>query len=70
MTDLINQDKILACFNYSHPVYSKESVIAQQRFSEISGVDKTYFCGAYWANGFHEDGVTSAIRVSNRINGV
>jgi predicted NAD/FAD-binding protein len=69
-TDLINQDKILASFNYSHPVYSKESVIAQQRFSEISGVNKTHFCGAYWANGFHEDGVTSAIRVSNRINGV
>jgi predicted NAD/FAD-binding protein len=69
-TNLINPDKILASFNYSHPVYSKESVIAQQRFSEISGISKTHFCGAYWANGFHEDGVTSALRVSNRINGV
>lgn len=69
-TNLINPDKILASFNYSHPVYSSDAVKAQQRFDEISGVNKTHFCGAYWANGFHEDGVTSALKVSNRINGV
>ena len=68
-TNLINPDKILASFNYSHPVYSGGAVLAQQRFGEISGINKTHFCGAYWANGFHEDGVTSALRVASRING-
>jgi predicted NAD/FAD-binding protein len=69
-TNLINPDKILARFNYAHPVYSSEAVIAQKRFVEISGINHTHYSGAYWANGFHEDGVTSSIRVCNRINGV
>jgi len=36
---------------------------AQSRWSEINGVNNTWFCGAYWRNGFHEDGVWSAKRV-------
>ena len=34
---------------------------AQKRHKEISGVNRTYYCGAYWGNGFHEDGVVSAL---------
>lgn len=66
-TELINKSKILASYNYSHPVYSRESVKAQQRFSEVSGHNNTYYCGAYWKNGFHEDGVASALRVCEQL---
>ncbi len=64
---LINPDKICAEFNYSHPVYDIKSIIAQKNWDSISGKNNTHFCGAYWNNGFHEDGVTSALRVYNSI---
>ena len=47
---------------YEHPVYTPESVEAQARRNEISGGNRTYYCGAYWGNGFHEDGVVSALQ--------
>ena len=50
-------------FNYAHPVYDEGTVIGQQRRNEINGKRHTYFCGAYWYNGFHEDGVRSALDV-------
>lgn len=65
--ELIDSDKILAEFDYSHPVYSKEAVIAQAGWDKISGKNKTHFCGAYWANGFHEDGVVSALNVAHSL---
>ncbi len=37
---------------------------AQARWGELNGAQHSYFCGAYWANGFHEDGVVSALRVA------
>ena len=40
---------------------------AQQRWHEINGINNTWFCGAYWRNGFHEDGVWSALRVTREI---
>ena len=36
---------------------------AQQKWQRISGIDRLHYCGAYWHNGFHEDGVRSAVRV-------
>lgn len=61
--DKIQQDKILRTFNYSHPVFTTESIAAQQRREELWGKRNTWFCGAYWYNGFHEDGVRSALDV-------
>lgn len=63
-TDEINQDSILFRDRYAHPQYSVEGFRAQQRHDEISGTKRTHFCGAYWGNGFHEDGVRSAARVA------
>ena len=60
-TDAIHPDKILQRFEYRHPVFTTASVAAQQRQADINGVNRTYFCGAYWRNGFHEDGVVSAL---------
>jgi predicted NAD/FAD-binding protein len=56
----IDPGKIIRRINYEHPVYSRESVAAQQRQADIN-CDRTFFCGAYWRNGFHEDGVVSAL---------
>lgn len=56
----IDPGKIIRRVQYEHPVYSRESVAAQQRQAHINH-DRTFFCGAYWRNGFHEDGVVSAL---------
>jgi len=55
----IDPATIIQRVHYEHPMYSAESVAAQRRQAEVN-VDRTFFCGAYWRNGFHEDGVVSA----------
>ncbi|WP_247256328.1 NAD(P)/FAD-dependent oxidoreductase [Pseudomonas moorei] len=60
----INPLKVLAKYTYAHPQYSLAAVAAQARRSELDGQQHTWYCGAYWANGFHEDGVVSALRVA------
>jgi predicted NAD/FAD-binding protein len=62
-TAAIDPAKILRRFRYAHPVFSRAGIAAQQRWSEVNGVNRTWFCGAYWRNGFHEDGLVSALRV-------
>lgn len=66
-TDAIDEKKILGVYNYAHPRFSVAGVAAQARWAEINGVDRTWFCGAYWRNGFHEDGVVSAMRVARQL---
>lgn len=60
----IDPNKILGRYNYSHPVFNRASIAAQQNWESISGKRNTHFCGAYWRNGFHEDGVVSGLRVA------
>lgn len=60
--DLIDPSKILGSYEYSHPVFSRTSVAAQAAWPLINGVNRSWFCGAWCANGFHEDGVVSALR--------
>ncbi|MBN2241863.1 MAG: FAD-dependent oxidoreductase [Acidobacteria bacterium] len=64
----IRADRILRTFVYDHPVYSREALAAQKRLAEINGKNRTYFCGAYWGHGFHEDGVKSALAVGEFFN--
>ncbi|MCM2311223.1 MAG: FAD-dependent oxidoreductase [Steroidobacteraceae bacterium] len=56
----IDERKVLRTFSYDHPVYSPRAVAAQARQRELDGANRTYYCGAYWRSGFHEDGVVSA----------
>ena len=58
--DRIDPGAVLARFDYDHPVYSPAVVRAQRRHGEISGVRRSFYAGAYWRHGFHEDGVVSA----------
>lgn len=50
-------------FVYEHPMFNPKSWRAQSRRGEINGHQRSWFCGAYWYNGFHEDGVRSALDV-------
>ena len=59
----INDKDILGVYHYAHPQFNDDAIEAQARRSEISGVAGLHFCGAYWFNGFHEDGVRSALDV-------
>ena len=65
-TDEIDTSALLGSYQYAHPPFSEVMVNAQQRRSQICGLDNLHFCGAYWYNGFHEDGVHSALDVCER----
>ncbi len=60
----VRRDRTLGSFVYHHPVFTRGVIRAQKRWKEISGKNRCHFCGACWFNGFHEDGVHSALRVA------
>ena len=60
----IDPAKVLRRIQYQHPEYTVAAVAAQKRRAEVNGVNRTWFCGAYWGNGFHEDGVVSGLAVA------
>jgi uncharacterized protein len=66
-TAAIDPEQIIRRMQYAHPVYTPAGVAAQSRHPEISGRNRTHYCGAYWGWGFHEDGVRSALRVVREI---
>jgi len=65
-SEAIDSAQVIRTIPYAHPVYTAAGVRAQARVQEISGRNRTHFCGAYWGWGFHEDGVVSALRVCER----
>lgn len=67
-TESIASDKIIETFNYSHPVFSLDSIAAARKIQDFNGLNRTWFAGAYLGNGFHEDGVVSGRRVADAIN--
>jgi predicted NAD/FAD-binding protein len=66
----IPKEHVLREFSYKHPVFSLEAIQAQTQWETISGKNRTHYCGAYWFNGFHEDGVKSGLRVSSALEGI
>jgi len=65
--DAVAPDKVLATMHYAHPVFDGPAMAAQRRHSEISGVDRVSYAGAYWGYGFHEDGARSAFVVAKAL---
>jgi predicted NAD/FAD-binding protein len=61
LPDGIEEGTKIGSYRYHHPQYSLEAPAAQARHGEISGKNRTHYCGAYWGYGFHEDGVKSAL---------
>ena len=66
-TASINPHRILGRFNYAHPQFTLAGMKAQERWGDINGQLGTWFCGAYWQNGFHEDGLSSGLRVAESL---
>ena len=64
MASHIDPATIIDTFAFAHPVFTRAGLAAQRRWSEISGVRRTRYCGAYWGWGFHEDGVLSGLRAA------
>ncbi|HMB58792.1 MAG TPA: FAD-dependent oxidoreductase, partial [Xanthomonadales bacterium] len=67
-TDAIAASKIIRRLDYSHPIFNERTLLAQQRQREINGVRRSYYCGAYWRYGFHEDGVVSAMAALDHLD--
>lgn len=67
-TEAIDPNKIIETFNYSHPVFSLDSVAAAAKIDNFNGLNRSWFAGAYLGNGFHEDGAVSGRRVADAIN--
>ena len=65
----IDSEKVIQRFDYSHPVFTVDGIALQSRHSELINHRSTSYCGAYWRNGFHEDGVVSAMRVVAQLQG-
>ena len=59
----VDPARVLARIVYEHPVFTTARAAAQRRHGELLNVRRTSYCGAYWRNGFHEDGVVSALAV-------
>lgn len=64
-SEAIDPAKVLRRLHYQHPVYNAVSVAAQRRKDRIQGRNHTWFAGAYWGWGFHEDGMRSAVEVAS-----
>ena len=67
--EAIDPDAVIRRIDYAHPIFTPEGVASQRRWAEVSGSRRTHYCGAYWRWGFHEDGVWSALRVSEQLGG-
>jgi len=65
-TEAVVPDSIHAEFTYHHPQYDARGISLQSRIAELNGQNHTYYCGAYWGHGFHEDGVVSGLRVGRQ----
>ena len=68
-SELIDPAKVIDRYNYAHPVYNPASNAARKRRVEINGQNNSWYCGAYWYNGFHEDGAHSALDVAQALGG-
>jgi predicted NAD/FAD-binding protein len=68
--DVVDRSQVIRDLTYAHPLFDLTAVAAQGRHEELNGQQRTYFCGAYWGYGFHEDGVNSALVVARQFGQV
>ena len=61
----LDPELVYDTFEFEHPVFDSAAVSAQARIPDIQGGRNTWFCGAWQRNGFHEDGLWSAVRVAS-----
>jgi predicted NAD/FAD-binding protein len=61
--DLITEESRHGNYHFSHPTYDANRAAAQKKHSACIRRKGISLCGAYWGYGFHEDGLTSGLRV-------
>jgi len=66
-TGRIDPSRVIGLYHYDHPLFTLDGIAAQERLQQRNGTDNTWFCGAWLRNGFHEDGVYSALLVARGI---
>jgi predicted NAD/FAD-binding protein len=66
----VDEARVFQKFNYEHPRFDLAAIRAQARWAEISGRRRVHFAGAYWLNGFHEDGLVSGLRVAETLRSI
>lgn len=66
----IANDKIFAAYDYTHPVFDAAANQAQRRLWDIQGRQRTWYCGAYFGSGFHEDGIQAGLEVAEMLGGI
>ena len=65
LDEAVDPSRVVGRYVYAHPQYDARAIALQSRHEELNGPNRTYYCGAYWGYGFHEDGVASGLRVAN-----
>lgn len=65
-----DEDSIHGCYLYDHPVFTRQAMEAQQRLWELQGRHRTWFCGAWFGYGFHEDGLQAGLAVAETLGGI
>lgn len=66
----IPQEEVIASFDYAHPLFDRRALAAQQQLGQLQGQRNTWFCGAYFGSGFHEDGIRSGLDVAEHLAGI
>ena len=60
----IPESKLIKKVNFTHPYFNSETLIYQKELNSLQGKKRTWYCGAYFGYGFHEDGIKSAINLT------
>jgi len=66
----IDPDKIIRSYDYDHPLFDTAAIESQPRLWELQGQQNTWFCGAYFGSGFHEDGIQAGLAVAEKLGGI
>jgi predicted NAD/FAD-binding protein len=64
----IAEDKLFDVYEFYHPIYNNNSIIASQELEKLQGSNYAWFCGAYLCYGFHEDGIASAVNILDKMD--
>ncbi|WP_420559651.1 NAD(P)/FAD-dependent oxidoreductase [Tepidicaulis sp.] len=64
------EDQVFGRFEYDHPVFNRHALRNQRALWQLQGVRNTWFCGAYFGAGFHEDGLQAGLAVAEQLGGV
>ena len=63
----VSDEHVIRRISYRHPLFTVDAIRAQRRLCELSGVRRTEFAGAYFGNGFHEDGLAAGVHAARAL---